>query len=210
MTDNETQIGVRVNSSLWQEFRNDVQARKGGIRGHLKSEVENALTEYINASEGGDTNERLARIESDVETLLTLLHESEEKKKDSDVGNRVEDRLGSIKEYIEEQSGGSPVVGDKLIESAIRDVAGSSEPTLRQYKELLERDGWYLPHPSDDSRVFVDEDNWVEAVQVMRQDNDITRQRYETLVTEFGIEEFKQRYAEVTDDTDDEPERGLH
>jgi len=208
MSDNETQIGVMVNSALWEQFRDDVQTRKGGIRGHLKTEVENALREYLNASEGGDTNDRLARIESDVQTILDTLDETEQKKKDSSVGGRVEDRLDSIKDYIENQSGGSPVVGEKLIESAIRETAGSSEPTMRQYKELLDRDGWYHPHPLNDDRVFVDEDRWVESVQVHRQDGDITKQRYQDLVTDYGVESFKQRYNELQE-TDPTSDRGV-
>jgi len=208
MSDNETQIGVMVNSALWEQFRDDVQARKGGIRGHLKTEVENALREYLNASEGGDTNDRLARIESDVQTILDTLDETEQKKKDSSVGGRVEDRLDSIKDYIENQSGGSPVVGEKLIESAIRETAGSSEPTMRQYKDLLDRDGWYNPHPLNDDRVFVDEDRWIESVQVHRQDGDITKQRYQDLVTDYGVESFKQRYDELQE-TDPTSDRGV-
>ena len=199
MSDNETQIGVKVNKSLWQEFRSDVKARKGGIRGHLKTDLENALREYINASEGGDTHDRLAQIESDVQRILSTLEETEEKKKDSSVGKRVEDRLDSIKEYVENQSGGSPVVGEKLIESAIAEIAGSSEPTIRQYKGLLERDGWYNPHPMNDNRVFVDEDRWVNAVQVLRQDGDISQKRYQELVTGYGVEQFKERYETVQD-----------
>lgn len=208
MSNNETQIGVQVNSSLWQEFRNDVQMRKGGIRGHLKTEVENALRAYLDASEGGDNNDRLARIESDVETILATLEETEEKKKHSGVGKRVEDRLDSIKDYIENQSGGSPVVGKKLVEAAIADVAGSSDPTMRQYKQLLDRDGWYYEHPATDSRVFVDEDRWVEAVQAHRQDKDITRQRYEELVTDYGVDEFKERYQSLQD-TNPTSDRGV-
>jgi len=62
------QPGVEVDGELWEEFREEVRARRGGIRGHLKTELEAALREYI---EGGDPtpdqiNARLQRIEDAV------------------------------------------------------------------------------------------------------------------------------------------------
>jgi len=79
---------------------------------------------------------------------------------------------------------------------------------MRQYKDLLDRDGWYNPHPLNDDRVFVDEDRWIESVQVHRQDGDITKQRYQDLVTDYGVESFKQRYDELQE-TDPTSDRGV-
>ena len=64
----ETQPGVRVDAELWEEFREEVARRRGGTRGHLKSELETALRGYI---DGGDTtpeqiDTRLQRIEAAV------------------------------------------------------------------------------------------------------------------------------------------------
>lgn len=64
----ETQPGVRVDAELWAQFREEVARRRGGTRGHLKSELETALRDYIG---GGDTtpqriDTRLQRIEAAV------------------------------------------------------------------------------------------------------------------------------------------------
>jgi hypothetical protein len=62
------QPGVRIDEELWQQFRDEVDRRRGCVRGHLKTELENALRGYIH---GGDVtpaeiNHRLQRIESAV------------------------------------------------------------------------------------------------------------------------------------------------
>lgn len=62
------QPGTEVDAELWQRFREEVELRRGGIRGHLRTEMENALRAYI---DGGDAtpaqvDKRLARIEAAV------------------------------------------------------------------------------------------------------------------------------------------------
>jgi len=63
----EQQIGVRVDKQLWKQFRQDVMERRGAVRGHLKTEVNNALRSYIQASKGGDLDDRVRRLENSVE-----------------------------------------------------------------------------------------------------------------------------------------------
>jgi len=62
------QPGVEIDADVWERFRQEVADRRGGVRGHLRTEVENALLDYIH---GGDTtpneiNQRLQRIEAAV------------------------------------------------------------------------------------------------------------------------------------------------
>jgi hypothetical protein len=62
------QPGVEIDADVWRRFRQEVSDRRGGVRGHLRTEVENALLDYIH---GGDTtpneiNARLQRIEAAV------------------------------------------------------------------------------------------------------------------------------------------------
>jgi len=205
MSQNDTQIGVRVNESLWQEFREDVEARKGGVRGHLKTEVETALREYINASEGGDTHDRLVRIESDIQTIAQSLSEMQSKEKNSDVGSTVEKRADEIEEIIREETGKSPVVGESVVEMAIKRVAGHSDPTLKQYKDLLrERDALY-PHPKNSEKYVRDVGEFVMMTQQMRQNGVIPQTRYEELVKSIGVDEFEDIYQE----RNETPERGV-
>lgn len=77
MTD-KVQPGVRIDAALWEEFRENINERKGGVRGHLQTELENAIQDYINHGteqtvEGQlrEFNERLYRIEETVGTTAT-------------------------------------------------------------------------------------------------------------------------------------------
>lgn len=68
---NETvQPGTEIDAQLWKQFRNDVQDRRGRVNGVLASELENAIREYVEASHGGDTIDRLERIESRLDELV--------------------------------------------------------------------------------------------------------------------------------------------
>ena len=67
MTDG-VQPGTKIEEETWQRFREEVERRRGGVRGHLKTELERALHGYI---QGGDTtpsqiDARLQRIEAAV------------------------------------------------------------------------------------------------------------------------------------------------
>jgi len=63
-----TQPGVEVDAELWAKFREDVDRRRGGVRGHLRNELENALRAYIHGGDAtpADIDERLQRIEAAV------------------------------------------------------------------------------------------------------------------------------------------------
>lgn len=45
-----TQIGPTADAELWREFREDVKARKGAVRGNLGTELDRALREYLSDS----------------------------------------------------------------------------------------------------------------------------------------------------------------
>lgn len=142
--DNTTQPGVRVDSGLWEEFRQDVADRRGGTRGHMKTELENAIHNYIEASKGGDLEDRIRRIENTLESLDegvgTLVDENQRKKnKDSSVSDTVKDRVEKIGERLEREANGAMKVHESIVNNAIEDIAGSSRPTLNRYKEMLEQ-----------------------------------------------------------------------
>jgi len=63
----DVQPGVRIDPELWRRFREDIEARKGAVRGHLKTELENAIRMYLNDDprpDGKEIDARLTRIES--------------------------------------------------------------------------------------------------------------------------------------------------
>lgn len=62
------QPGAEIDSEVWQEFREEVIRRRGGTRGHLRNELENALRAYIQAGDAtpSEIDARLQRIEAAV------------------------------------------------------------------------------------------------------------------------------------------------
>jgi len=183
MANGEKQIGVKVDEQLWKEFRQDVSDRKGRVHGHLKTEVETALREYINASDGGDTNDRLTRLEHQMDRVVGLLEETQSKKENSDVGSRVESKLEDIIETVNKEADGAPRVHDSVIEMAIESHAGYSDPTIKQYKELLRKRREAFPDPrSDSSYHYLDAGIYCQAVNEMVQDREISQKEYTDIV----------------------------
>jgi len=187
---NLTQPGTQVDESLWQEFRRDVADRRGGVRGHLRHELENAIREYIEASKGGDINDRLRRIENNVEQLNEAVGdvvESSErkKKKDSGVSQTVENRLQAIEEQMRREIGDADKAHVSIVNKAIEDNAGGSRPTLDRYKEMLEQRHIAHEWPSEDSSTW-----WF---------ND--RKFVEVVDKQFTYHELAERYGEEWYDT---------
>jgi len=79
MAKDKRQIGVKVDTDVWQRFRQDVMDRHGSVRGALGIELENALINYIQAEQADD---QLTRIEDDVATVVSMLAEKEKSELD--------------------------------------------------------------------------------------------------------------------------------
>lgn len=205
--DNEIQPGVRINESLWNEFRDDIQQRRGGVRGHLRTELENAIRSYLEASKGGDINDRLRRIENRMEEMGegvdTLVDDSQRKKnKDSGVSSTVKNRLEKIESQIDREAADSPYVHESAINAAIEDHAGSSRPTLDRYKEMLQDRHIAHKWPKEDSRRwFVDVEQWAQMV-----DNTFGYDVVEEIEHEFGRDWFD---AQVETEEDESSGKGF-
>jgi len=179
-----TQPGTMLNRSLWEEFRQDVKERHGIVRGHLRHELENAIREYINASEGGDTHDRLRRLENNMEHVTrqvdTLVDDSKQKKnKDSGVSQTVKNRLADIESQIQREIGDADKAHVSVVNKAIEDNAGSSRPTLERYKEMLEQRHIAHEWPSDDSDTW-----WFDSEKFVR-----------VVDQQFGYHEMTERYG---------------
>jgi len=204
MANGEKQIGVKIDEQLWKQFRQDVSDRKGRVHGHLKSEVETALREYINASAGGDTNDRLTRLEHQMDKVVTLLEDSQPKKENSDVGSRVESSLEDIIETINKEADGAPRVHDSVIEMAIETHAGYTDPTIRQYKNLLHKRNETFPDPrSDSSYHYLDSGVYCQAVNEMVQDREIDQKQYTEIVEEEYSRDWWSKQLEKVQHGDD-------
>jgi hypothetical protein len=157
--DNLKQPGVRVSESLWNEFRQDVADRRGGTRGHMRTELENAIASYIEASKGGDVTDRLRRIENQLEDIDEgmgdlLDGEGRKKNKDSAVSSTVQNRLEKIREQIKRESGDAEKVHESVVNKAIEDNAGSSRPTLERYREMLQQRHIVHEWPTETSKTW--------------------------------------------------------
>lgn len=188
MSDGSTQRPPPVDAALLDRFKADVVNRHGRLRGNYSSELENALEAYLDASDGGDTNDRLARMEGELETIREAVIENEPKKKKDSHGSVTNRRLNKIRETIASETDGSPKAHAEVVEMAIRKHAGSSAPTLRQYKRLLKQNNALFPHPTKDSLYFRDSSDYVKAVNAMTKGGKIAQNTYDEIIEQYGEE----------------------
>lgn len=187
MSGGSTQRPPPVDEALLERFKADVKRRHGRLRGNYSSELENALEAYLDASDGGDVNDRLARLESDVETIRdALVDDSGGKKKKDSAGSVTKRRLRKIRATIAEETGESPKVHEKVVEMAIREHAGSSDPTLRQYKRMLTDNRDLFPHPMKESLYFSDSTEYVLAINAMAKGSKLPADEYDEILDEYG------------------------
>ena len=199
--DQLTQPGTKVNANLWEAFRNDIKERRGGIRGHLRHELENALREYLEASKGGDINDRLRRLENNVdkttELLETLVEDSERKKKEeSGVSQTVKNRLNAIEEQIQREIGDAKKAHVSVVNKAIEDNAGSSRPTLERYKEMLEQRHIAHEWPSEDSNTW-----WFDNEMFVRVAENTFPERNNEFAERYGQEWWDSLREDTEDNT---------
>ena len=191
--DDLTQPGTYINRGVWEEFRKDVKERRGGIRGHLRSELENAIQEYIDASHGGDVNDRLRRLEAQMEEVHGVVTEERKKNKGSDVSQETKNKLSAIKSQIQQEIGDADKAHVSVVNKAIEDHAGSSRPTLKRYKEMLEQRHIAHEWPSEESDTWwFDNEKFVRVV-----DKEFD---YYTLTDKYGGEWYDEMLEQIEED----------
>lgn len=189
-----------IDEDLRDQFRADVEARFGTTRGHYRHEVENALREYLNATEGGDTHDRLRRLENAVEDIQDTLGviadgQHAQKEKTSEPSSTTLNRLDAIEEQIHREAGGSKSVHESVINAAIEDHAGGSGPTLRRYKRMLKERHRAFENPHEQADTwFLDEEIFVHHVE------DNFPHRNHDIAAEYG----RDWYEDVVDRVRDE------
>lgn len=202
MSGGETQRPPPVDKALLDRFKADVKDRHGRLRGNYASELENALEAYLDASDGGSTNDRLARLEQQIGDIHGEVCSSGEKKKkeSSDTTASVtEKRLRQIKATIADETAESPKAHAKVVEKAIRQHAGSSDPTIRRYKRLLKQDNVLFEHPIKENLYFRDSEDYVLAVNAMAKAGKIRADEYDELVEQYGEEWWLEQQEDDTD-----------
>jgi len=197
----ETQRPPRVDKALLDRFKADVKDRHGRLRGNYSSELENAIEAYLDASDGGDTNDRLARLEQQVGEIHGEVCGSGQKNKNgvSDTSSTTEKRLANIKASLRTELDGSVKAHNEVVEKTIRDHAGSSKPTLRRYKKLLKQDRELFQHPNKEHLYFRDAEDYVLAVNAMAKAGKVEQQQYDELVEEFGEDWWLEQQEDGSD-----------
>lgn len=195
-----------VSKSLRDEFRDHVRERFGTVRGHYRSEVETALREYLRAEEGGDTHDRLQRIEEDVADIKDALSdEGRKKKKQTSRSHTTERRLQKIKATIADEATSADTVHAQVVEMAIRQHAGGSDPTIRRYTRMLEQDRVLFPDPLSDTQYFRTPEAFVAATNAYTKSGKLDQESYDRVIDEYGEDWWR----EVIDRMEDDSGRGF-
>lgn len=196
------QPGTEIDAELWRRFREEVAERRGGVRGHLRAELEAAIRGYI---DGGDAtpaqlNRRLSRIEAAVGVEATdggtdtvepteCTHtpdpaldapdsrphpQSASEKKVAWLAKRVNDA----------ESGGAgkaKVIHEDTLESVVKDEYAFTSDTVARYVDEVIAHLELTEHPTADP-LWVTEDKHEELIEARReQQRSETRDRFEEI-----------------------------
>jgi len=179
----DVQPGVRINPELWQRFRDDIQARKGAVRGHLKTELENALRLYLN-DEPRQVEEqidaRLTRIESrlgvaeadgGMDTLDPVEHTHTPTERPAAQAS-TEKKVGWLAECVLDMEAPKAREFNQIPVNKIRDVVkdeyGFRSDTAQRYVDRLVEHFDLLDHPDADG-ILVTEDQRTELEEEKRE-----------------------------------------
>jgi hypothetical protein len=130
MGKDSTQPGCEISASLWSEFREDVRQRRGRINGVLGSELENALRNYLDGSNGGDVTDELRRLRADLDEV-----------RDAVVADGGTDSRGAPKnkknssQFSKEPVSGDPPVSDGGLPVDDRHLSGEGQADDRSVVE---------------------------------------------------------------------------
>jgi len=188
-----------INEEVKERFVKNVEKRKGGTYGHLRTEVERALNEYINASQGGDTHDRLRRIENDIEEIKETVGKPQSEEGNDSVSKTTKRRINKIMSDIQDRAEqlGSKRVTESDVEAAIENNAGVSHKTIQRYKKLLQNQKEIFAHPTDSDVYFIKATAFIAFVE--QQPNEIADDILET----YGVEWWQENAPEGLIDWDE-------
>jgi len=184
----EKQPGVKIDADLWERFRNDIEARKGAIRGHLKTELENALRQYMGDGEPSSArmiDNRLSRIENHMGIAGTdggTTHASEPENTHTRQ-TRVPDTKPSANSATEKKvawlascvrdtaasDGELREVARKVLKDTVKEEYGFRKDTAKRYVGELVDYFNLTEHPEAGDALLVTEDR---RAEILRQEAD--------------------------------------
>lgn len=177
------QPGTKVDATEWERFRNAVRERKGGVRGHLKSELETALRLY--ASEDVEVsavqlNKRLSRIESElgvagtdggVDTFEADDHTHAPSEPTVDEKPSANAPTDKKVRYLAQEIGGQPkMIPRAKFRDVVKEEYGFRRDTAKRYVEQLIEYFDLVEDPRSDVDVLVSPDRHDEIMEQRRQE----------------------------------------
>lgn len=177
------QPGTELDAALWERFREDVERRHGGVRGHLRSELETAIREYLRVSDEAtpaQLNRRLQRIEAAVGASPTdggedtldapeHTHARTETPTEKPASNTAtEKKVAWLAECVRENHGeGFHEVTRNDLADVVKDEYGFRADTARRYVERLIEYFDLTEHPGT-SKVLVTDERYDEIMENRR------------------------------------------
>lgn len=167
------QIGPKVDASLWQRLRNDVEERKGGVRGNLGDELDNAIREYLRDEErpvDQRIEKRIARIEEAVGAAPTdggtdtfdrpeHTHAPTEAPTERPAANTSTDKkIAWLAKCLRDRHGeGFEEIARGDIVDVVKDEYGFRSDTAKRYVENLIDHFDLMTHPATDKVLVTDD-----------------------------------------------------
>mgnify|MGYP000232194749 CR=1 FL=1 len=159
-------LNTRVDEEVIKDFREFTHDKKGKIRGEMGRLVEKAMIEYMDNDRQQRLEDDHERLESKVDTILSTLsdsggtHTHMAHAQPKTVSEKAETIAARLKDSTD------MVVPVADVEAEIKDVAGSDDRTLSQYKDELKELGGVFAHPAPSSKVWTtDRETWVGWVE---------------------------------------------
>lgn len=175
-SNDNVQIGPRIDPQVWSDFKDFVEAKHGKTSGVTSEEVEAALKRHMGESELQQVDERLHRIESELgiqppqsdsptgerervsNGSVSNGSDPSAPKQHNQLNPRTQDRVDEI---LSELPG--RFTSDQL-DAAIENVAGASYKTKKKYRNLLLDRTLIVPAGwSDDDEYYQDRSKFAVA-----------------------------------------------
>ena len=150
---NRPKLNVRVDEEVISDFRDFVHDAHGKVRGKMGREVENALREYMDHDRYARIEENQEQTKRQLDAVLSTLAENDAHTHTVPASPQTQpQKAEQIAAVIRENN--NTVFPAEDVEEAIRQVAGGSDRTMRDYKRLLKKAGHCYEHPNSNSKVW--------------------------------------------------------
>lgn len=189
----KVQPGVEIDKAVWEEFRENIKQRQGGVRGHLRSELENAIRLYIGQGDLAaleKMDRRMARMEQELgiahadggaETLNAPEHThapaeqgvEEKPPANSSTDKKVAYLAQCVRDRHNVESEKDSMLPRSVLVELVKEEYGFRPDTAKRYVERLVDHFGLREHPRDGYDQLVTEPKYnaiVEEIQEYRRE----------------------------------------